>query len=106
MNEAFPDDWPRVPFREVVDIQAGPSNLKPDLLPIGHEGVPMLSPSEIGWFTLARKAGRSVSTEAADRLQRHRLQAGDVVCVRTGDLGRAALVGPEQAGWVLGTSCL
>jgi type I restriction enzyme M protein len=26
--------------------------------------------------------------------------------VRTGDLGRAALVGAEQDGWVLGTSCL
>ncbi|GGL14524.1 hypothetical protein Sme01_18300 [Sphaerisporangium melleum] len=101
-----PDSWRQLPFGEVANIQAGPANIKSDLLPLGEAGVPVLTPSEISWFRVTREAARSVSPQAAKRLQRYRVRAGDLVCVRTGDLGRAALVGPENDGWVLGTSCL
>ncbi len=102
----IPDDWHQVPFREVVEIQAGASNIKRDLLPVGEPGVPVLTPSEIGRFSVARQAARTVPPEAAERLRRYRVRVGDIVCVRTGDLGRAAHVGAEQDGWVVGTSCL
>jgi type I restriction enzyme S subunit len=102
----IPADWQEVPLGDVAEIQAGPSNMKRDLLPPGEHGVPVLTPSEIGWFSLADGAARLVSSEAADRLARYRLRTGDIVCVRTGELGRAAPVGPGHADWVLGTSCL
>lgn len=38
-------------------------------------------------------------------MDRYRLRVGDLVWVRTGDLGKQALVGPENNGWITGTSC-
>jgi type I restriction enzyme S subunit len=106
VTDGFPADWSRGSLRDVATIQAGPSNITKDLLPPGEAGRPVLSPSEIRWFGIATEPARSVSRASADRLERFAIRAGDLVCVRTGDLGRAALVGPAHEGWILGTSCL
>jgi hypothetical protein len=84
--EDFPEEWPRVPLREIAAIQTGPSNLTPSLLPPGEHGVPVLSPTEISWFSVASEATRAIAPQAAARLHRYQVRAGDVVCVRTGDL--------------------
>lgn len=42
----------------------------------------------------------------ADRLQQHKLQVGDVVFSRRGDVTRNALIETHQAGWLCGTGCL
>jgi type I restriction enzyme S subunit len=47
-----------------------------------------------------------VSTEHVERLSRHKLLSGDIVYGRRGDIGRQALIRPEQAGWMCGTGCL
>lgn len=39
-------------------------------------------------------------------MARYRLKRDDVVCVRTGDPGRHALVGAAHTGMVFGTACL
>lgn len=48
---------------------------------------------------------RCISEQHAERLDRFRLNRGDVVVARRGDLGRCAVVGEEQQGWVCGTGC-
>lgn len=40
------------------------------------------------------------------RLSRYRLDEGDVVCVRTGEPGRAGLVARAEEGWFLGPGCI
>ncbi|MEA3364472.1 MAG: restriction endonuclease subunit S, partial [Candidatus Hydrogenedentes bacterium] len=46
-------------------------------------------------------------TEAdAQRLGGHRVQSGDIIYSRRGDVERRALVRPEQDGWLCGTGCL
>lgn len=42
----------------------------------------------------------------ADRLSRHQLRLGDIVFSRRGDVGRHALVGEREEGWLCGTGCL
>ncbi|MFI6299766.1 hypothetical protein ACIBEJ_49785 [Nonomuraea sp. NPDC050790] len=106
MTEAFPREWPRVPLREIADIQAGPSKIAASFLPLGERGVPVLSPGEIRWFSVKTQAARAVAPQSAAELHRYRVRTGDLVCVRTGDMGRGAAVRAEQDGWVLGTSCL
>ncbi|GII80672.1 hypothetical protein Sru01_56540 [Sphaerisporangium rufum] len=101
-----PDGWRQLRLGDVADIQPGPANVKSELLPVGDKGVPVVTPSEVNWFSLDRRAARSVSAGTAGRLTRYRIRAGDLICVRTGDLGRAALAGPENEGWILGTSCM
>jgi type I restriction enzyme M protein len=46
-----------------------------------------------------------ISERHAERLDRFRLNLGDIVVARRGDLGRCAVVGEEQQGWVCGTGC-
>jgi len=106
LTDAFPTEWQRRPLKELSRIQAGPSNITGDLMPPGESGAPVLSPAEISWYDIAPIAARSVSPEAGERLRRYKIMPGDLVCVRTGDLGRAALVNQAQEGWILGTSCL
>ncbi len=47
-----------------------------------------------------------VSESHTERLSKHRLQVGDIVYGRRGDIGRQALVRPENEGWLCGTGCL
>ena len=42
----------------------------------------------------------------ADRLAQHKLQIGDVIFSRRGDVTRNALIEPHQVGWLCGTGCL
>ncbi|ROO83988.1 type I restriction modification DNA specificity protein [Actinocorallia herbida] len=49
---------------------------------------------------------RKVPPHVAAGLERFRLEEGDLVCVRCGELGRVAQVGAEHEGWLTGTSCL
>jgi type I restriction enzyme S subunit len=57
---------------------------------------------------------RRVSTDSvamvgsfdADRLSRHKLQAGDIVFSRRGDVERHALITEREVGWLCGTGCL
>ncbi|TWJ30938.1 type I restriction enzyme M protein [Micromonospora sagamiensis] len=46
-----------------------------------------------------------VTAKASAQLDRYRLAPGDLICVRTGDLGKQALAGPEHEGWITGTAC-
>jgi type I restriction enzyme S subunit len=59
-------------------------------------------------------AGRRVSTASiarireadAERLSKHRLQPGDLVYSRRGDVERHALIADRETGWLCGTGCL
>lgn len=49
--------------------------------------------------------GAAVSISPA-QTERYRLDEGDIVCVRVGQLGRHGLVRSHQAGWLLGPGCI
>jgi type I restriction enzyme S subunit len=71
------------------------------------DGVPVLTPPEITQRnTIDARTIRRVSHEHAETLERFRLEVGDLVCVRQGSLGRLALVGARQAGWLYGSACM
>jgi type I restriction enzyme S subunit len=44
-----------------------------------------------------------VTEDMAQRLTRHKVQPGDVVYSRRGDVERHALVSDREAGWLCGT---
>jgi len=69
-------------------------------------GVPVVMPQDIsGSFITTANIAR-VSEEKTSSLQRHRLQVGDIVFSRRGDIGRFALVTEENDGWICGTGCI
>jgi type I restriction enzyme S subunit len=87
-------------------VQTGPFGSQLHASDYVPEGVPVIMPKDI--------AGRRVSTDSiarireadADRLSKHRVQPGDLVYSRRGDVERHALIAHREAGWLCGTGCL
>jgi type I restriction enzyme S subunit len=96
-------DW-NTPFKTVTTlIQTGPfgSQLKSDEYEDG--GIPVVNPSHIVAGEVIPDSRIAVSVEKAEQLARHRLEEGDLIAARRGDLGRCAVVGPSAAGLLCGT---
>ena len=69
-------------------------------------GVPVVEPRNIRLNRIDDETVNRVEPEFARTLERYRLKPGDIVCTRTGDVGRYGLVGEGQTGWLLGSGCL
>lgn len=70
------------------------------------DGIPLVNPSHIKEGRIVPSSGDSVSEVTARRLERYRLRVGDLVVGRKGDLGRAALVGLREDGWLCGSDSI
>jgi len=97
-----PDSWDEVPLGRLADIQAGPKLSKAGTV---SKDVPVVQPRDLrdGWI-----AGETVKPEPASEelVHRYGLRPGDVLCARTGELGRHGLVEAEHTGWLFGTGLL
>lgn len=69
-------------------------------------GTPVINPASIQDGRLVPMPNMAVGLDVLDRLGRFRLRAGDVLVARRGEMGRAAVVGLEEDGWLCGTGCL
>lgn len=107
----IPKGWSCSSLGEICEasggfIQTGPFGSQlhaSDYLP---EGVPVIMPQDLsGRRVLEDKIAR-ISEEDADRLGRHKLRSGDIVFSRRGDVGRHAVIGDRETGWLCGTGCL
>ena len=47
-----------------------------------------------------------VSDDHVERLSRHKIEVGDILYSRRGDVGRCAFASETEAGWLCGTGCL
>ncbi len=87
-------------------VQTGPFGSQLHASDYVPEGIPVVMPKDI--------TGRRVTTDRiarireadAERLSKHRLQPGDLVYSRRGDVERHALVANREIGWLCGTGCL
>jgi type I restriction enzyme S subunit len=87
-------------------IQTGPFGSQlhaSDYLPAG---VPVVMPKDISGRRVSTASIARVGENDAQRLARHRLQLGDVVYSRRGDVERHALISQREVGWLCGTGCL
>lgn len=101
-----PDGWTQVELGDIFYIQAGPSGTRLTLKARTSSSVPVVAPRDLRNNRIADDGRVAVALDAANELGRYRLSPGDVVCSRTGELGRHALTTKEQDGWLVGSSCL
>ena len=87
-------------------IQIGPFGAQIHQSDYTSEGIPVVMPSDLGDNSISTAHIAKVSLDKADQLSQHRLQIGDIVLPRRGDLDRRALVSDEYEGWLCGTGCL
>jgi type I restriction enzyme S subunit len=66
-------------------------------------GIPLVNPSHMKDQVIVCDPRVSVSEQTAARLSSYRLSDGDLVIARRGEVGRVALVGTGEDGWICGT---
>jgi type I restriction enzyme S subunit len=66
-------------------------------------GIPLVNPSHMRDQIIVCDPRVSVSEQTAARLSSYRLSDGDLVIARRGEVGRVALVGAGEDGWICGT---
>lgn len=107
LSDRDPTTWQRVPLKSLCAIQAGPSYSRLGAQARTAEGtVPVVLPKHIRERRIVAAGDELVSEETAQELQKFRLAAGNIVCVRTGSTGGSALVAKGQAGWLCTTNLL
>ena len=65
----------------------------------------MVNPTHLWGNRINHEEIPRVSKEIAERLERHRLEAGDILFARRGEIGRHGLVTKDEDGWLCGTGC-
>lgn len=106
----IPNGWEVVELANVCadgkGIQTGPFGSQLHESDYSDEGVPVVMPKDIIGFRIRTDSIARIPVEIADKLGRHRMDAGDIVYGRRGDIGRRAFIMPHQIGWFCGTGCL
>ena len=87
-------------------IQTGPFGSQLHASDYKVTGTPVVMPANIGDGRVVEENIARIHTTDADRLSQHKLQCGDIVLSRRGDVTRNALVGLREEGWLCGTGCL
>ncbi len=91
---------------DVAAIQTGPFGSQLHAQDYKQSGVPVVMPTNIVGRRIDSSTIAKVSQADADRLSRHKLQVGDIVFSRRGEIDKCALVTKENEGWLCGTGCL
>lgn len=87
-------------------IQTGPFGSQLHQSDYSETGIPVVMPADIKHGRIDETRVARVSEGHVERLKRHKLEVGDIVYGRRGDIGRQAIIRPENEGWLCGTGCL
>jgi len=103
----MPEQWQVVSLGVAADsIQTGPFGSQLHASEYVTGGIPVINPSHMRDGRIQFDPAIAISKRKARELERHALQAGDVVMARRGELGRCALVCEAEDGWLCGTGSL
>lgn len=108
--DGVPEGWEHRTLESVCSrddgIQTGPFGSQLHQSDYSQDGVPVVMPKDLVGFRISGASIARIPEELADKLGRHRMQPGDTVYGRRGDIGRRAYIGKRQSGWFCGTGCL
>ena len=71
-----------------------------------HNGIPIVNPMHINAGCITPTDNMTVSVEKAEELQEYFLREGDIVVARRGVMGRCAVVGINEQGWLCGSGSM
>jgi len=102
--------WPTFTLQQLcVDeggIQTGPFGSQLHQSDYSEDGVPVVMPKDLATMKIDTQTIARIPEHLADELGRHRMQRGDIVFGRRGEIGRRAYIGLRQVGYFCGTGCL
>lgn len=87
-------------------IQTGPFGSQLHQHDYKTEGIPVIMPKDIINDKIETISIARINDDDADRLGKHKLNIGDLVIPRRGDINKRAICKLENEGWLCGTGCL
>ncbi|SEO71552.1 restriction endonuclease subunit S [Pseudomonas sp. ok266] len=100
----LPAGWVWQRFADfALDVSTGPFGSLIHQSDYVDGGVPLVNPSHMIDGLIVADHSVSLSPEMAATLDSYRLNAGDMVMARRGEVGRVALVTETEDGWLCGT---
>jgi len=87
-------------------IQTGPFGSQLHASDYVSDGVPVVMPQNILNRRVETDRIARIRESDAERLSRHRVEVGDIIYSRRGDVEKHAQVGTAEVGWLCGTGCL
>ncbi|MBR6626031.1 MAG: restriction endonuclease subunit S, partial [Mailhella sp.] len=88
------------------NIQTGPFGSQLHQSDYSEFGTPVVMPKDLIQGKISEETIARVSEENVVRLPRHKIQNGDILYSRRGDVGRCAYATAKEEGWLCGTGCL
>jgi len=108
----LPEHWQVVRLGEVCErgggsLQTGPFGSALHACDYVDAGVPVIMPKDMNAQGRISLLGAvRIAQGDAERLRRHRVEAGDLLVARRGELGRRAVVTEAEEGCLCGTGCV
>lgn len=108
---SIPAHWESTTLGEICrrgggGIQTGPFGSQLHASDYVAVGVPSVMPTNIGDNRIIEDGIARITDADANRLGQHKLQVGDIIYSRRGDVEKRALVREREVGWICGTGCL
>jgi type I restriction enzyme S subunit len=103
----IPARWSVVQFKfACANLQTGPFSSQLHAEDYIVDGTPVINPAHLENGRIVPDGRVTVDQDTCERLAVHRLQRGDVVFARRGELGRCGVVLEHQQDWLCGTGSL
>ncbi|MCI6956356.1 MAG: restriction endonuclease subunit S [Clostridiales bacterium] len=99
--------WGKVTLGNISSIiQTGPFGSQLHQSDYSEEGTPVVMPKDLVNGHISEASIARVSEDHVNRLSRHKIEVGDILYSRRGDVGRCAFATELEQGWLCGTGCL
>lgn len=89
-----------------LNIQTGPFGSQLHQADYSETGIPVVMPKDFVNGKITEESIARVSSEHVNRLSRHKIEIGDILYSRRGDVGKCAYATEREKGWLCGTGCL
>jgi len=105
----IPSHWGESTLAEVLggeNLQTGPFGSQLHAHEYTREGIPVIMPQDMRNCAVITDKIARIPLERTTSLQKHKVEVGDILFSRRGDIGRHALISDNEKGWICGTGCL
>ena len=100
----LPPGWEPARFAELSqEVSTGPFGTMIHKGDYVEGGTPLINPSHMIDGKIVEETSVTISDKKAEVLSSYKIDDGDIVMARRGEMGRCALVTKREAGWLCGT---
>ena len=99
--------WQNIKLGDIAsNIQTGPFGSQLHQSDYSAIGTPVVMPKDLIAGKISEQSIARVEPHHVARLSKHKIQDGDILYSRRGDVGRCAYATADEANWLCGTGCL